>query len=231
MTLTNKKGAATVGRWSPGTAVAVRGIAHKQVWITQAVRVIQDTTDLLAVYLQPGAQCWIRSGLISRKYCGSANNGSRSSTPWTWRSIWSSTPTCLGAGRTRMSIRRAARFNFGRAVAAHGRGARGSGRGARGRLAPIGHHHRCLIRAGWISGRTPIGTPVAAGGLGDSRFVLKGLVSGLRHPIGTRYSVLTKHQIQLRRMFLNVTHAVELQLKEGGRHPLERANFVGTLVG
>ena len=67
----------TAARWSPGTAVALRGIAHDKVWIAHAVRVIEDTADHLAVYLQPGAQCKIPRGLIGRKYSGSANSGSR----------------------------------------------------------------------------------------------------------------------------------------------------------
>ncbi len=63
--------------WSPGTPVALRGIAHNKVWIAHTVRVIEDTPDRLAVYLQPGAECKIPSGLIPRKYSGRANSGSR----------------------------------------------------------------------------------------------------------------------------------------------------------
>lgn len=63
--------------WLPGTPLALRGIVHNKVWIAHAVRVIEDTDELLAVYLQPGAACKIPSGLIGRKYSGEMNAGSR----------------------------------------------------------------------------------------------------------------------------------------------------------
>lgn len=63
--------------WSPGTPAALRGIARNNVWIAHTVRVIEDTPARLAVYLQPGAECKIPSGLIGRKYSGRANSGSR----------------------------------------------------------------------------------------------------------------------------------------------------------
>lgn len=63
--------------WQPGTPIAMRGIAHDRVWMAHAVRVVEHTSDWLAVYLQPGAECKIPGGLIGRKYSGSNNHGSR----------------------------------------------------------------------------------------------------------------------------------------------------------
>ena len=63
--------------WEPGTQVVMRGIAHNRVWIAHTVTVVQDTPELLIIYLTPGAPCKVSQGLIDRKWGGRANGGSR----------------------------------------------------------------------------------------------------------------------------------------------------------
>src|SRR5258706_13158231 len=50
------------------------------------------------------------------------------------------------------------------------------------------------------------------------------------YPIHARNIMLSKHQTQLRSMFLNMAHTVQLKLQETRFHPLEYATLLRSLV-
>src|SRR5262245_3560854 len=50
------------------------------------------------------------------------------------------------------------------------------------------------------------------------------------YPIHARNIMLSKHQTQLRSMFLNMAHTVQLKLQETRFHPLEYAALLRSLV-
>ena len=59
---------------------------------------------------------------------------------------------------------------------------------------------------------------------------LRVFASGTGYPIHARNTMLPKHQTQLRGMFLNMSHTVQLKLQETGFHPLEHAALLGSLI-
>ena len=59
---------------------------------------------------------------------------------------------------------------------------------------------------------------------------LRHLTPRLRHPVQPLNVVRSQQQVQLRRVFLHMSHTVQLQLKVGRFHPFEYADTIRPLV-